>query len=309
MTEQPEGRSTTASDPEADGPPPPAAEPAEGQGGPVGDPEADDPPAPTVEPAEGQGASPGEPEVHDPLPPAAEPVVTAGKEAAPAPVRGVRRLWRRYRAASREWQVAIFAAFIAAVIGLVGAAAEWYGATRDNRVEVVVQPAPVAADPDAAGTDACGSIATLDQDAQAPASGVYVRVLGGCWSQLLGYVPPGSELEYAITYRNTSDEQHDDVVLRAELPQGVRLVSGSTTWFSASKPDGVPATSDALEGAGVNIGSYGPGANAWATFRVTIPGANEVDCGVSEYRVVGFANPWGATETSNAAVLSAYRSC
>ena len=119
----------------------------------------------------------------------------------------------------------------------------------------------------------------------------------------------GSELEYLISYRNTTDQQHDDVVLRAALPPGVRMVSGSTTWHNASHPDGVPATSDNVQGAGLNVGSYAPGANAWVTFRVVIPGTDEVDCGFSEYQMDGFAHPSGVAESSNTAVLSSYRGC
>lgn len=172
-----------------------------------------------------------------------------------------------------------------------------------------MQPAPLAPEDGADGAD-CGRVATLDgPDGSGLRTAAYVRPVGGCWSQVLGYVPPGSELEYAIAYRNTSEAQHDDVVLRVELPDGARLVSGSTTWMNASHPEGVPATSDDVEGLGINVGSYGPGANAWLMFRVVVAGADEVDCGVSEYRVQGFSRASGVAETSNTAVLSAYREC
>ena len=216
----------------------------------------------------------------------------------------LQRIRDRLRSGLGPYKVPVATAAVGAVVGAVVTFALGSALADEHEpVEVVVQPAPAPEEPQ------CGGLSAFGRDEQAPATGVYVRVLGGCWSQLLGYVPSGSELEYAITYRNATDERHDDVTLRADLPPGVRLVSGSTTWHNASHPGGVDASSDDLENVGINVGSYDPGANAWATFRVTIPGPDEAACGVSEYRVEGFAAPWGAEVSSNVAVLSATRAC
>lgn len=231
----------------------------------------------------------------------------------PRAPRGLARLRQWHRSRSEPVRIAIWTLVATAFINigtLVSGVADVVAVIRGNEIVVTVQPAPLpSATSGALAGRSCQQLSPLGSGSGGPEAGVYVRAPGGCWSQLLGYVPSGSELEYLVTYKNGSSEPHDSVTFSVDLHDGMRLVAGSTRWMNASHPEGVAARSDDIQNAGINVGSYAPGANAWVTFRVTIPGESEVPCGVSEYRLVGFAGPWGSQTHANSSVLSAYRAC
>ncbi|WP_222596028.1 hypothetical protein, partial [Cellulomonas hominis] len=168
-------------------------------------------------------ATPSEPE-----PPADAPVVDDGEEAKPqadatplAPARGLRRLAHSFKKLPIGWQTTIFATSVSAVIAIAAIVAGLL-----NGPEVVIQTAAGPPPTPAAGELACAEVAPVLAQDGGPEVTVYVRPPDGCWSQLLGYVPPGTEVEYLVSYVNGSDVQHDDVALRVGLPDGVRPVSG-----------------------------------------------------------------------------------
>lgn len=237
----------------------------------------------------------------------------ADQRAEPHGPLGIRRVWRWYKSKSEPVRIMIATLAATAVINspiLVSAAADWKVAFGDDGPDVIVQqPAPLPAGSGAAPEEQCQSLVARTAGTGGPEVGVYVRVPGGCWSQILGFVPPASDLEYQVSYVNGSDEQHDDVTFRVDLPDGMRLVAGSTRFMNASHPDGERTRADNIDDEGVNLGSYSPGSNAWVTFRVSIPDEGEAPCGATEYHVTGTAGPWGSDAQSNTAVLSSYRSC
>lgn len=79
----------------------------------------------------------------------------------------------------------------------------------------------------------------------------------------------GDKVTVAVTYKNTGTTQQDDVVLRVQLPQNAQFVSGSATWRNASAERDMDA-GDGLVERGINLGSYAPGANAWAQFEMVV---------------------------------------
>lgn len=90
----------------------------------------------------------------------------------------------------------------------------------------------------------------------------------------------GDQVEFQITYTNTSNAQQDNVMVRDTLPSNLRYVAGSTKLRNSTYPNGLYISdgepSDILKG--INIGSYAAGANAKVTFLAEVVNDNLV-CG------------------------------
>lgn len=80
---------------------------------------------------------------------------------------------------------------------------------------------------------------------------------------------PGEVVDYGISYQNTGDTQHDNVMVRDMLPNGVSYVSGSSHLKNGKNPTN-PSIVDGVTGNGVNIGSYAKNANAFVTFSAKV---------------------------------------
>lgn len=80
---------------------------------------------------------------------------------------------------------------------------------------------------------------------------------------------PGETVDFLIQYKNTGSVRQDNVTFRDTLPAGMSYVNGSTIFGNAKNPSGVKATDD-ITGKGINVGSYAPGANAWAIFSAKV---------------------------------------
>lgn len=81
---------------------------------------------------------------------------------------------------------------------------------------------------------------------------------------------PGETVDYLIQYKNVGGVQQNDVTFRDTLPTGETYVAGSTTFGNSKTPAGVKASDNIANGTGINVGSYAPGANAWAIFSAKI---------------------------------------
>lgn len=80
----------------------------------------------------------------------------------------------------------------------------------------------------------------------------------------------GDKVEFRIQYKNTGDVRQTGVTIKDTLPNNLRFVPGSiylknATLKSYSRTDG-----DSLVTNGLNIGNYGPGANAYIKFTAEI---------------------------------------
>ena len=89
---------------------------------------------------------------------------------------------------------------------------------------------------------------------------------------------PGDNLNYRIEYKNTGATSQPNVVVKDVLPAHINYVAGSTTIKNGANPSG-KAINDDLFTAGVNIGTYGPGANAFLYFNATVGSADSLSCG------------------------------
>lgn len=79
----------------------------------------------------------------------------------------------------------------------------------------------------------------------------------------------GDEIEYQILYKNTSDEDQYDVMLRDVLPEGVEYIPGTTRLWNEHATEAT-IDQDDLVTDGINIGAYGPGANGYVRFNAKI---------------------------------------
>lgn len=63
-----------------------------------------------------------------------------------------------------------------------------------------------------------------------------------------------------------------------KLPPELSYLPGGTRLGNSQHPPGI-ATSDITRPEGINVGSFGPGANAWAIFSVAIGDETKFLCG------------------------------
>lgn len=119
---------------------------------------------------------------------------------------------------------------------------------------------------------------------------------------------PGDTLKYLISYKNTGNSVQNQVVLRDNLPPKMTLVPGTTFLADASHPSGVKV-GDTITQGGVNAGNFGAGANAFVTFEVKVPTADQLACGETEFRNVGVVRPEGMNEYYNTAVTTVTKKC
>jgi uncharacterized repeat protein (TIGR01451 family) len=89
---------------------------------------------------------------------------------------------------------------------------------------------------------------------------------------------PGDTVEFRLHYRNTGQVDQVDVTLLDTLPHGLAFIPGSTRLYNNADPAGSYIV-DGITTTGINIGLYGPGAEATITYRVRIASHTEMPYG------------------------------
>jgi len=112
---------------------------------------------------------------------------------------------------------------------------------------------------------------------------------------------PGETVDFALTYKNTGQVQHDDVTFRDTLPAGLTYVQDSAKWNNASHKN-MDAGNNLTTGVGVNVGSYAPGANAWVTFSAKVAAKEQLKCGDNTLVNKGKVNTGGYAVEDTASV-------
>lgn len=120
---------------------------------------------------------------------------------------------------------------------------------------------------------------------------------------------PGEVMKYIVSYQNTGSAEQQQVVIRATLPAKASLVPGTTTVFNGNNQNGFKFNGDGISDGGIIIGNYGPGANAYVTYEVQLPAADQLACGNNEFKSVGYAKPQGASEYASNTVTTVKRDC
>lgn len=136
-----------------------------------------------------------------------------------------------------------------------------------------------------------------------------VRVKGSPTWTTSNTANPGDTLEYLISYTNTGNSQQKNVVIRDNLPPKMTYVPGTTYLANQTNPNGVKYNSDNIATGGIVVGDYGPSANAFVKFEVKIAPADQLTCGMNEFRNVGVVRPEGMNEFFNTAMTQVTRTC
>jgi uncharacterized repeat protein (TIGR01451 family) len=117
----------------------------------------------------------------------------------------------------------------------------------------------------------------------------------------------GANLAFLISIKNEGNERLTNVIVRDSLPAGMEFVPGSARLTNANYPNGY-TLSDGLVGAGVNIGNYGVGSNAYIRFNATIDDDLN-QCGAYRFVNVAAVRSDQLGEYYNTAVVSTNNIC
>lgn len=112
---------------------------------------------------------------------------------------------------------------------------------------------------------------------------------------------PGETVDYLVEYKNTGEVQQDNVMLIDKLPAGMTYVPGSSVLGNALHPAGIK-TNDGITDKGLNIGSYGPGGNAWVIFSAKVADKEDLKCGPNTLKNVASAQTDYGTKSDDANV-------
>ncbi len=121
----------------------------------------------------------------------------------------------------------------------------------------------------------------------------------GAYSESVS-VKPGDKVDYRIKYKNVGTVQQDNVIVKDNLPKGMKYVPG-TTYVSNKKTDNKwsKVDSDELVKGGINVGSYAPGGAAYVKFTAVAEGA----CGVDTLVNSASANTENGSKSDTANVV------
>ena len=100
------------------------------------------------------------------------------------------------------------------------------------------------------------------------------------WSEAVD-AKVGDEVEYQIEYKNLSENQVDNVMIRDILPDNMEYVAGSTMLYNSNYQSGVKVVEDTVTTSGINIGSYASRGNAYVRFTAKVVAKNIV-CGTNQ---------------------------
>lgn len=114
---------------------------------------------------------------------------------------------------------------------------------------------------------------------------------------------PGEIVDFVLQYKNTGEVQHDAVTFRDTLPTGLEYVPGSGKWGNARGTYTTENDVNLVNGTGINIGSYLPGAAAWTIFSAKVVANDKLPvCGPNVLRNVGKVNTGGYAVENDATV-------
>lgn len=85
----------------------------------------------------------------------------------------------------------------------------------------------------------------------------------------------GDKIDFQLAYQNESLVTQTDVMIRAQLPRGLRYLPSTTKLYNAKYDGGI--LSDSIATAGVNLGNYTPHANAYVRFTAEVVDDDLVD--------------------------------
>ena len=124
-----------------------------------------------------------------------------------------------------------------------------------------------------------------------------VKLLGtDTWSEQIK-AKAGDTVRYRIQVKNTGNTQLQNVHVFDVLPKGLTYVKGSTTVANATNPKGIVVSDNIVTDNGINIGTYGAGANAWIYFNATVDKSVSEECGNTILRNIAQTSAGSSTGT------------
>lgn len=119
---------------------------------------------------------------------------------------------------------------------------------------------------------------------------------------------PSQNVEYLITYKNTGNTAHNNVVIGDKLPSNVTYVTGTTKLANSNYPSGKTVV-DTVTTTGLDIGNYSPGSNAFVIFEAKLPALDKLACGANLLRNMATAQPSGMNYYYNTADVTVNKTC
>lgn len=121
----------------------------------------------------------------------------------------------------------------------------------------------------------------------------------------------GDRVEYVITAKNLSNTPLTNVYLRDALPQNVSYVPGTVKKFYGEYK-GTVMTADeekAFFTGKKNIGSIGPGAQAFIVFEAIVADASKLACGTNALKNIAVVDTDQTGEYNNDAIVTVTKEC
>ncbi|MDO4773597.1 MAG: hypothetical protein Q4A37_00500 [Candidatus Saccharibacteria bacterium] len=120
---------------------------------------------------------------------------------------------------------------------------------------------------------------------------------------------PGETIDFLVKYKNTGEVQQNNVTFRDKLPAGLQYVAGSTVLGNSKTPKGAKVSDNLTTAAGINVGSYAKGANAWVIFSAKVAEKEQLACGANSLRNVAAVVPEGAGQKEDDATVTVTKDC
>lgn len=79
----------------------------------------------------------------------------------------------------------------------------------------------------------------------------------------------GDKVEYQIHYKNTTDKETTNVMVKDVLPENVKYIAGTTKLYNATNPKGIKRD-DTIATTGVNIGGYAAKGDGYVRFTAEV---------------------------------------
>jgi hypothetical protein len=130
-----------------------------------------------------------------------------------------------------------------------------------------------------------------------------------CWSRQLSPLPPGDEVDVLVTFDNTSNQTESNVILGVSLAPALVVIAGTPDIYRAGSTQGSPVELSDADQNKVDMGSMSADRSGELLFSVELPPSIAVQCGTSDYKIVGSAQIEGAKEYTNTTTLQMYKAC
>lgn len=103
----------------------------------------------------------------------------------------------------------------------------------------------------------------------------------------------GDVVEWRIEFRNEGTTVLENVAIYDQLPENMKIVSGSTKLINTAHPSGISAGSDAVVSNSLDIGDYAPKSNGIVAFKATVDPDKKIECGTKKLLNLAYATPSG----------------